>query len=592
MHISLPARLLTNITVLVPNGTTQHGNERILCLPITSNYWPSVSAVAIFFATHFLSHAATVKSGPGDATIVQACNAFLALMFPMSGFLRALNAIFRYSRSARNELDKARDAGALCMVVRSLDWQPKDSTDLRVGVRHRRQNIKASEQIDADWTTYLPAYARERSSGWVHFDSVWASSYVDPSLKRIHGTFLLPEGYTFAVVPRDTFLLSKVEGSKDQGSKSDITASKSIVKAVASIVQIVAALTTLLSHRSDLVVRWGYASYHLTVIPYLFMTLVNLISNLVIADYPCLYMVRTDTMAEAETLGGSFEGEVAQTISRIAHDDSLVEDLAYTGMTNEDIAEFVAFLIVPTLCFWQPNMASCVLPIPLYFLGKAKARKAGASKSTTVDMHIHHAREDRHVGFAGPGLEPEVASRVTEGQRNLSSGKYIPAEPARLGGVEVDCDRHIEAQSSSHCYSIRLGGPRLHIPFYEAYGTPFFVNENGSGTAAWPVRAAGEGTLLLTKRIAIHFFKAHVMPRLTLNRIWRLAKGRVRIVNFNSANIYYPSCTPFLRTSDPDYQTMMHTEGAAALGPSGTLSKISPGRTVRTRYGVILELAI
>ncbi|THX27319.1 hypothetical protein D6D12_05579 [Aureobasidium pullulans] len=350
MHISLPARLLTNITVLVPNGTTQHGNERILCLPITSNYWPSVSAVAIFFATHFLSHAATVKSGPGDATIVQACNAFLALMFPMSGFLRALNAIFRYSRSARNELDKARDAGALCMVVRSLDWQPKDSTDLRVGVRHRRQNIKASEQIDADWTTYLPAYARERSSGWVHFDSVWASSYVDPSLKRIHGTFLLPEGYTFAVVPRDTFLLSKVEGSKDQGSKSDITASKSIVKAVASIVQIVAALTTLLSHRSDLVVRWGYASYHLTVIPYLFMTLVNLISNLVIADYPCLYMVRTDTMAEAETLGGSFEGEVAQTISRIAHDDSLVEDLAYTGMTNEDIAEFVAFLIVPTLC--------------------------------------------------------------------------------------------------------------------------------------------------------------------------------------------------------------------------------------------------
>ncbi|CAD0021135.1 unnamed protein product [Aureobasidium pullulans] len=340
----------------------------------------------------------------------------------MSGFLRALNAIFRYSRSARNALDKARDAGALCMVVRGLDWQPKDSTDLRVGVRHRRQNIKASEQIDADWTTYLPAYARERSSGWVHFDSVWASSYVDPSLKRIHGTFLLPEGYTFAVVPRDTFLLSKVEGSKDQGSKSDITASKSIVKAVASIVQIVAALTTLLSHRSDLVDRWGYASYHLTVIPYLFMTLVNLISNLVIADYPCLYMVRTDTMAEAETLGGSFEGEVAQTVSRIAHDDSLVEDLAYTGMTNEDIAEFVAFLIVPTLCFWQPNMASCALPIPLYFLGKAKARKAGASKSTTVDMHIHGARKDRHVGFAGPGLEPEVASRVTEGQRNLSSG--------------------------------------------------------------------------------------------------------------------------------------------------------------------------
>jgi hypothetical protein len=188
MPTLLPDRLLKNITILVPNGTTQHGNERILCLPITSHYWPSISAVIIFFAANFLAHAATVKSSPGDATHVQACNAFLALLFPMSGLLRALNALLRYSRAAQTELYKACNAGALCMVVRDRHWRPEDSADLRIGVVCRSQEEEGEEAdetkpIDAELITYLPTHARERPSRWVHFDSVWAQSYVDPGLK-------------------------------------------------------------------------------------------------------------------------------------------------------------------------------------------------------------------------------------------------------------------------------------------------------------------------------------------------------------------------------------------------------------------------
>ncbi|THW38347.1 hypothetical protein D6D21_07831 [Aureobasidium pullulans] len=337
----LPERLLTNITILVPNGTTQHGNERLLCLPITSNYWPSISAVIVFFAANYLAHAATVKSSPGDATLVQACNAILALMFPMSGLLRALNAIFRYSRSAKTCLEKACNAGALCMVVRDRHWQPPASSDLRVGVKHRLRNDNNTDAINSELIIYLPTYARDYSSSWLHFDSAWAQSYVDPSLKRIHGTHKLAEGYTFAVVPRDTVLFPKTDSLDDKGSVSDISASISILKAVASIVQIIAASTTLLSHRSDLIDRWGYASYHLTVIPYLFMTLINLVSNVVIADYPCLYMVRTDTMIEAEKSGGRFEGEVARTKTLAGEEDDLVEGLPYDGVTNKSIVNFI-----------------------------------------------------------------------------------------------------------------------------------------------------------------------------------------------------------------------------------------------------------
>ena len=207
-RILLSERLLTNITILVPNGTTQHGNERLLCLPVTSNYWPSISAVIVFFAANYLAHAATVKSSPGDGILVQACNAFLALMFPMSGLLRALNAISRYSKSAQTELEKACNAGALCMVVRDRHWRPSASSSLRIGVKHRLGNESDIDIVTSELITYLPTYAREDSSSWIHFDSVWAQSYVDPSLKRIHGTHKFADGYTFAIVPRDTVLFS------------------------------------------------------------------------------------------------------------------------------------------------------------------------------------------------------------------------------------------------------------------------------------------------------------------------------------------------------------------------------------------------
>ncbi|KAF7890479.1 hypothetical protein EAF00_008794 [Botryotinia globosa] len=114
MSSILPDRPLTNITI---NSTTQHGNGHILCLPITRDYWSSVAAVIIFFATNYLAHAATVKSRPGDDSLLQGRNALLALFFPMSGPRRALNAIFRLPILARNELEKACRAGALCMVV-------------------------------------------------------------------------------------------------------------------------------------------------------------------------------------------------------------------------------------------------------------------------------------------------------------------------------------------------------------------------------------------------------------------------------------------------------------------------------------------
>ena len=170
-------------------------------------------------------------------------------------------------------------------------------------------------------------------------------------MTRVHGSFELPNGYEFAIVPRNTYLVSQVASNADSDRTrtdpkltSEMSAGYSILKTVASLIQAIAAFTTLLSHRPDLVKRWGYASYHLTVIPYLVMTFVNLICNLVTPDYPCLYMVRSECMVEAEENRGRFEGEVAQVLSLFPKDRIYFDDPTWTGLTEKGIQKFSQIL--------------------------------------------------------------------------------------------------------------------------------------------------------------------------------------------------------------------------------------------------------
>ncbi|THV49274.1 hypothetical protein BGAL_0203g00080 [Botrytis galanthina] len=418
MSSILPDRPFTNITIKVPSSTTQHGNDHILCLPITRDYWPSVAAVIIFFATNYLAHAATVKSSPGDDTLLQGCNALLALFFPMSGLLRALNAIVRLPILARNELEKACRAGALCMVVRAPHWRPKPGQKISVGVvleddrdvedtdPEGQFGHDSSQPIKANMITYLPSYAREQSSTWIHFDSVWARSRVNLRLSRVHGTHHLPEGYEFAIVPRNTFLISQVASDthEDPRLSTEISASYSVLKAVASLIQVVAAFTTLLSNRPDLISRWGYASYHLTVIPYLAMTLVNLISNLVSPDYSCLYMIRSETMVEAEKLGGRFEGEIAQMISLLPKDGMQVDNPAWSGLTKKGIQNLSLALTSTASEMYVLNMA-------IYLLDLITASKAKTKLSAKDAKMIHLEVVSQLIASTAPSTnEPETSA--------------------------------------------------------------------------------------------------------------------------------------------------------------------------------------
>ncbi|KAL1860785.1 hypothetical protein Plec18167_009196 [Paecilomyces lecythidis] len=159
----------------------------------------------------------------------------------------------------------------------------------------------------------------------------------------IHGVCHLPPGYGLVYVPYDAALEtagSSSNGREDQFQRysENITASYSLSKALFAIIQAIYACITLYQSRGDQISRYGYASYGLTVLPYVIMSIINLISAMVNPVYPALYMVESEIMDEARARGGVFEG----TIGRLeAEDDSkdLKRTLTFSGSVEEEKEE-------------------------------------------------------------------------------------------------------------------------------------------------------------------------------------------------------------------------------------------------------------
>jgi len=116
---SIAAAVLKNITITVPDGTSNHGDPNLICKPTT---WTDI---IVFFLGNYLAHAATIKSLPGEYAGSFSFAVVVALLFPPTGMARGLSAIFSFSKLSKTDLQSAARAGALCMVVRTSDWKPQ-----------------------------------------------------------------------------------------------------------------------------------------------------------------------------------------------------------------------------------------------------------------------------------------------------------------------------------------------------------------------------------------------------------------------------------------------------------------------------------
>ena len=128
-----------NITVTVPDGFSNHGNDDLFCLPAT---WYQI---AIFFLVNYGSHALTIKSRPGQTYYHAARDVMCALLGPFSGVRRAIDSFGRSSWPSENHLIKAARAGALCIVVRNQEWQV--TRDSHVADKTSEQQLAGATSI-------------------------------------------------------------------------------------------------------------------------------------------------------------------------------------------------------------------------------------------------------------------------------------------------------------------------------------------------------------------------------------------------------------------------------------------------------------
>jgi hypothetical protein len=104
---------MQTMIIIAPAGTGNHGDDHLLCTP---SRWTDIF---VFFFANYVAHAATVKSIPGEPALLAIWALLCALLFPVSGVMRGVDAILQHAVTARTPLEAASKAGALCMVVRT-----------------------------------------------------------------------------------------------------------------------------------------------------------------------------------------------------------------------------------------------------------------------------------------------------------------------------------------------------------------------------------------------------------------------------------------------------------------------------------------
>jgi hypothetical protein len=168
-----------------------------------------------------------------------------------------------------------------------------------------------------------PKFCSVDAVWWVKNPDNFQEGIISPVIlgrRAVHGIQrrLLEEGYTMAALPSNAVV-------EPGGDDVSISFSYNVIQSIVSIAQVLFASATLYKTRGDQLNQYGYAAFGLTVLPYLVMSLINLLGNTLTPDFSALYLVRSLEMEEAEARGCHFDGTVGRLSQDPTPDTDLVE---------------------------------------------------------------------------------------------------------------------------------------------------------------------------------------------------------------------------------------------------------------------------
>ncbi|TGO14916.1 hypothetical protein BTUL_0046g00040 [Botrytis tulipae] len=255
-------------------------------------------------------------------------------------------------------------ANALCMVVRSQDWRPRDGDFIRgcaldaaipdndsqgscgpnfldksTTIEHMKMtdfHACASEiqsetsnstnprevilHVRAPYAHYAP------KSKWAQLGFFMLQSYrframsLDQQLIRVgdielHGLWQLPLGYTLCFVPPHMAINPRHIAS-GFGSSMAISSQFSALQVLWSIDQTCIGSYTLYQSRGSQLEIYGYTAFGLTVIPYVIASIINLLASLVSRQYDNVFLVHSSIMDEVINRDALVDGVVG-SIDRV-----------------------------------------------------------------------------------------------------------------------------------------------------------------------------------------------------------------------------------------------------------------------------------
>jgi len=306
--------LISFITLVLPSvfALPIFPSSTVYCMPTT---WMDIFS---FFLLNYVAHAATTPSPPGVKTWGTIQFPILSVLFPFLGLGRAAFIILSDAWYGEDDLGKALSVGALAVVARTSAWKPLTQGDTKllchampIGFLEDSGTSKpgplrseGSRRYDLQCSPCRTRFnSNIRPTAAIIVNKSWGTLEAGEGDHIIHGNHALPEGYKW-IIPPQRLCYRLVKGLKGR-SETKIARSRSMLKVTISLIQLILSCTTIYRTRGPQIDRYGYAAFGLSTIPYAFMSLLNLICVGCTGEYPCLYMLRTHTIEEANRREGA-----------------------------------------------------------------------------------------------------------------------------------------------------------------------------------------------------------------------------------------------------------------------------------------------
>ncbi|KAI4128145.1 MAG: hypothetical protein LQ338_002882 [Usnochroma carphineum] len=145
---------------------------------------------------------------------------------------------------------------------------------------------------------------------------------------KIHGVCQLAPGYALAYVPEDVKIYSHIKPHRtlsisrllgmNHTPDIKLASTHDVPRILFSLIQTVSGGYSLYKARGSQIERYGFAAYGLTVLPYMMVSIINLVGSLLTSEYETIYMVHSAIMDEMKSRGGLCDGVVG-TIERPEH---------------------------------------------------------------------------------------------------------------------------------------------------------------------------------------------------------------------------------------------------------------------------------